>query len=321
MSITKESVDYFNNDNLAIEAWNNKYKGSNDLTPDDMHKRMAKKYYEIEEFYNKELDTITWNKLSHYGRHREALTEERIYNYFKNFKYIIPGGSIMASLGTSNLSSLSNCFVIDGPEDDYSSIIDTRKNQANIMKRRGGVGFDISKLRPNGALVNNAAKTSTGPISFMEGFSQTTNEVAQDGRRGALMLSIDINHPDVLDFINSKQDLAKITGANISVKTRKEFMKAVKNDEDYILRWPCDLDITLVDEQLEYNVLTDYSGIGYVKKVKAKDIWTALIKAAWKSAEPGILFWDNILNQDPAGLYSEYQPVSTNPLTPSGILK
>ena len=178
----------------------------------------------------------------------------------------------------------------------------------------GGVGIDISLLRPKDSNVNNAAKTSSGSVSFMDLYSEVSKLIGQEGRRAALMLSIDVNHPDVLDFITIKQDLSRVTGANVSVKTNAEFMRAVENDEDYILRYPCDWKInkeTFFTPNTD-KLMTDGNG-HYWKKVRAKQIWDKLIECAHKSAEPGILFWDNNLNQDPAAVYDEYIPVSTNP--------
>ena len=198
---------------------------------------------------------------------------------------------------------------------------------SQIYKRRGGVGVDLSSLRPNGAGVNNAAKTTGGVVPFMELYSQVTTTIGQNGRRGALMLSIDINHPDSPDFITSKQNLTKITGANISVKLNNEFKKAVENDGDYILRWPYDFDVTRIsidpiDKYASYNELKSVEWMddnnvihkAYIKKIRAKELWDSIIQCAWNSAEPGVLYWDTILDNDPASVYDKYKAVSTNPL-------
>lgn len=178
-----ETLKYFNNDDLAASTWYNKYAAPNENTPDDTHKRLAKEFYRIEQKYDTELDRESKLKLSSYGYSRKKLSYDDIYNLFKDFKYVIPGGSVLSGCGTGELVSLSNCFVIGSPEDSYAEIMKTRNFQVQLMKRRGGVGYDLSKLRPKGAFVNNAAKTSTGAASFMDVCSDITNEVAQNGRR------------------------------------------------------------------------------------------------------------------------------------------
>ena len=213
-------LEYFQGDELAAGVWLSKYAQEGETTPDDMHKRLAKEFAKVEDKYvetDKDFgkDTKLYS-LSDYGKTRKHLTEDSIYNFFKDFKYIIPQGSIMAQLGSKSIGSLSNCFVIGEPHDSYGGIFQKDQEMAQLMKRRGGVGLDISTLRPAGVHTSNAAKSSTGAISFMHRFSNTTREVAQNGRRGALMLSIDINHPDVLEFIEVKRDLTQVTGANIS---------------------------------------------------------------------------------------------------------
>jgi len=259
----------FPNDELAKSVWKSKYAQDNETHYDQMHKRMAKEFARIEYNY-KEIEWKPGNQqnLSNYGKslHKRlhAATpkdiNDHIYELFKDFKYIIPQGSIMSNLGNKAVTSLSNCFVIGQPTDSYGGICKKDEEMVQLMKRRGGVGLDLSTLRPAKTKVSNAAKTSTGVVSFMHRYSNSTREVAQDGRRGALMLSIDINHPDSLDFIKIKRDLSQVTGANISVKISEEFMKAVENDEDYLLRFPCnvydrvDKSIQLLPT-LEYNKL------------------------------------------------------------------
>lgn len=297
-------LTYFNGDEMASSTWQNKYAVPGEETPDDMHKRMAKEFAKIEAQYTKD---------------ELVLSENDIYELFKDFKYIIPGGSVMASLGTNKLTSLSNCFVIDRPADSYSSIMNTKRDQANLMKRRGGVGTDLSYLRPRGSAVNNSANYSTGAASFMEGFSQTTTEVAQGGRRGALMLSMHINHPDIQEFIEAKQDLTKITGANISVQVTDEFMKAVREDKDYILTYPIDFKLSenVNVSKLEYDKLISINSqekhYGYIKRVKAKELWNKLMQCAHNTAEPGILFIDRIHNYSPDGVYPNFKAIGTNP--------
>ena len=224
----------------------------------------------------------------------------------------------MAILGKEGLSSLSNCFVIEGPEDSIASIMMQCNNQAQLMKYRGGVGFDISELRPNGATVNNSAKSSTGAASFMDLFSNVTNTIAQNGRRGALMLTMNVNHPDIEEFIVKKQDLTKVTGANVSIQITDEFMVAVEHDCDYILSWPVNITKLLVPEEiniddLEYDVLTEVLPSVYFKRVKAKKIWDKLTKCAWKSAEPGLIYIDRIHDYSPDGNYPMFRAISTNP--------
>lgn len=320
--MTEDLLKYFNGDELAASTWLNKYawKDSNgnplEKTPEDMHKRMALEFARIEAKYRK--DNLKDLPLSDYGKERKLPGSLEIFNLFDKFKYVIPGGSIMASLGTDSLTSLSNCFVIGSPKDSYSSIMHSRTEQVHLMKRRGGVGYDLSELRPSGAPVSNAAGSATGPSSFMEVCSGITKEVAQDGRRGALMLTLDIRHPDSLQFIEMKQDLTKVTGANVSVKVPNGFMEAVEKDQDYLLRWP----VTKVFTQefpttFEYGMLTPVKHgdgtVTYVKKVRAKELWDSLIHCAWNTAEPGILFIDRMHKYSPDGVYPEARAISTNP--------
>lgn len=293
-------LEYFNGDELAATTWRNKYAAEGEENPDDTHRRMAKEFARIEQKYP------------------HPMSEEEIYELFKNFKYVIPGGSVMAGLGTGSLVSLSNCFVLGNPKDSYASIMKVRNQQVQLMKRRGGVGYDLSDLRPRGAKVNNAAKTSTGAASFMEVSSDITNEVAQNGRRGALMLSMDINHPDIEEFIEKKQDLSKVTGANISTKVGDEFMQAVENDKNYILRFPVDESVPqgLMIEEMPYNELWFFSDDDHsnsFKKIKARELWNTLMHCAWNTAEPGIMFKDRMINYSPDGVYPEFRMVSTNP--------
>lgn len=327
MSIT---LEYFHGDELASSTYLNKYALKDkegkvlEESPDDMHKRLAKEFARIEEHYRYNKRDGDSLKLSHYGYVRSQLDEEAIYKLFKDFGKVIVGGSVMQGLGSGKPVSLSNCFVCKSPEDSYESIMLIRNYQAQLMKRRGGVGYDLSLLRPNGAKVDNSANTSTGPVSFMDVNSAITNEVAQGGRRGALMLSIDIRHPDSLDFITKKQDLTKVTGANISVQVPDSFMEAVINDNDYIQTFPIgcfdgfkEYDLPMFNS-LEYNKLYQFydSQLNkqiYAKRIKAKELWDILMKCAWNSAEPGILFKDKIINFSPDGVYDKHRAISTNP--------
>jgi len=275
--VLKASIEYFNGDELAATTWMNKYAMTDndgefvESSPDDMHNRMAKEFARIENDY-----TL---------RQRGPLTEEKIYNLFKRFGYIIPQGSVMSSLGNHyKLASLSNCIVVPEMHDSYGGVFYTDQQLAQLFKRRCGVGVDISNLRPSGSKVSNAAGSTSGAVSFMNRFSNTTREVAQNGRRGALMLSMDIAHPDVEDFITIKQDLQKVTGANISIRLSDEFMKAVDNNTEYTHRWPIDSD-----------------NPKFTKTIKAKELWDTIIKCAHNTAEPGLIFWPG------------YKNTSTNP--------
>lgn len=328
-----EVLEYFNGDELAASVWPNKYKLTSpdgsfaESTPDDMHRRMAKPFAQMESSYIDHRPMSVTEKafweLSEYGRSRPKLTEEIIYKLFSRFSHIVPQGSIMSQLGNPySIGSLSNCFVLGQPKDSYGGICKKDEEMVHLMKRRGGVGIDLSTLRPNSTLVRNAAKTSTGAASFMHRYSNSTREVAQAGRRGALMLSMDIRHPDVLEFITAKQDLSQVTGANISVMIRDEFMEAVQRDGDYLLRFPCDndfygkADISMM-EHMPYNDLitesTAHGPVAYYKKVKAKEYWDKIIECAWSSAEPGIMFIDRHWNYSPDGIYPQYRGVTTNP--------
>lgn len=315
-------LEYFKGDELAASTWRNKYAAEGELNPNDTHRRLAREFSRIENNYDWDIPNVNARRLSNYGYQRPNLDEEAIYQLFKDFKYIIPGGSVMSGCGTGALVSLSNCFVLGSPKDSYAEIMKTRSQQAQLMKRRGGAGYDLSQLRPRGAKVNNAAKSSTGAASFMDVCSDITNEVAQNGRRGALMLSMNINHPDIEEFITKKQDLTKITGANISVKVNDEFMKAVENNEDYFLRWPINQDLSYFSKDYldcPYNVLVyleDHkrnNEIFYIKKIKAKELWNTLMHCAWNTAEPGIMFEGAMHNYSPDGVYSNFRMISTNP--------
>lgn len=302
--VLQNCVAYFDGDELAASTWMNKYamKDKNkkflELTPADMHLRMAKQFARIEKEYKEKSHLNgSFKYLSKYGQEREFLDERKIYSYFKDFKYIIPQGSVMSSLGNPHvIASLSNCIVLPEIYDSYGGIFYTDQQLAQLFKRRCGVGIDISTLRPAGMSVSNAAGTTTGAVSFMERFSNTTREVAQNGRRGALMITIDIAHPDVEQFITVKQDLSKVTGANISIRLSDEFMNAVSNNTDYTLRWPIDA-----------------AKPKYTKVVKAKELWNTIIKCAHNTAEPGLIFWDRQHYYSTSSVYPGFKNVSTNP--------
>lgn len=283
------SVDYFNGDELAARVWVNKYalKDSDgnvyELTPDAMHHRLAKEIARIEQKYS------------------NPLSEEEIFQLLKDFKYIVPQGGPMSGIGNDlQVASLSNCFVIgnDGKSDSYGGIMKIDQEQVQLMKRRGGVGHDLSHIRPSGSPVKNSALTSTGLVPFMERYSNSTREVAQDGRRGALMLSVSVKHPDAESFIDAKTEQGKVTGANVSVKIDDEFMRAVERGENYVQQYPIDAQNPV-----------------YTKETDARKLWSKIVHNAWKSAEPGILFWDTVIRESIPDCYADlgYRTVSTNP--------
>ena len=285
----EETLKYFKGDDLAARVWVTKYalKDSDgniyEKTPDDMHHRIASEIARVEKKYP------------------NPLSETEIFDLIKNFKYIIPQGSPMTGIGNNfQIASLSNCFVIGNgtDSDSYGSIMKIDEEQVQLMKRRGGVGHDLSYIRPKGSAVKNSALTSTGLAPFMERYSNSTREVAQDGRRGALMLSVSINHPDSEDFINAKLEQGKVTGANISVRIDDEFMKAVKSDSEYVQKYP-----------------VFSKNPKFTKSIFAEDLWKKIVYNAWKSAEPGILFWDTILKESIPDCYADlgFETISTNP--------
>ena len=287
--VLKASTEYFNGDALAANVWMNKYALKDsagniyELTPEEMHRRLASEINRIEQKYP------------------DSLSEEEIFEVLDRFTYIVPAGSPMAGIGNNfQVSSLSNCFVIgnEGDSDSYGGIMNIDQEQVQLMKRRGGVGHDLTHIRPSGSPVKNTALTSTGVIPFMERYSNSTREVAQDGRRGALMLSIGIKHPDAENFIDAKMEQGKVTGANVSVKLDDEFMKAVKENKSYKQQFPINSAKPL-----------------YEKEINAWDLWKKIIHNAWSSAEPGILFWDTVINESIPDNYAEYgfETVSTNP--------
>lgn len=316
-----ELLDYFKQDELAASVWLGKYALKNregvvvEKTPHDMHLRMAKELARAEKNYKQtpELDSITWNNLSHFGRHLDVIDEEFIMKYFEFFKYIVPQGSIMSALGNFyKLQSLSNCFVIPSPLDSYGGIFKTDQEIAQLEKRRGGVGTNLNTLRPDDTPVLNAAGTSTGAHSFMDRYSNTTREVAQNGRRGALMLLMSVLHPDIFKFVGKKKDRTKVTGANISVQLTNQFLQAVKEDEDFICRFPIDNDSRPALTDLEYNILTPYLE-GYVMKIKARELFNEIVLNAWDNAEPGLAFMDTVVNYSPEGVYEQFRPIASNP--------
>jgi len=283
------SLQYFKGDDLAARVWVNKYALKDsygaiyEATPDDMHRRIAKEIARIEQLYT------------------NPLSEDEIFDLIRNFKYIIPQGSPMTGIGNPfQIASLSNCFVIgnNGSSDSYGGIMKIDQEQVQLMKRRGGVGHDLSHIRPKGSPVKNSALTSTGIVPFMERFSNSTREVAQDGRRGALMLSVAIRHPDSEDFINAKMEQGKVTGANVSVRIDDEFMKSVESGNPYVQQYPVKSDNPT-----------------HQKEIDASALWKKIVHNAWRSAEPGILFWDTIIRESVPDSYADlgYETISTNP--------
>jgi ribonucleoside-diphosphate reductase alpha chain len=283
------SIQYFKGDELAARVWANKYALKDSFgnlfekTPDDMHRRLAREIHKVEKKY------------------KNPLSEQLIYNVLKDFKYIVPQGGPMTGIGNDyQIASLSNCFVIgnDGSSDSYGGIMKIDQEQVQLMKRRGGVGHDLSHIRPKGTPVLNSALTSTGVVPFMERYSNSTREVAQDGRRGALMLSISIKHPDSGKFIDAKLESGKVTGANVSVKLTDDFMRAVEEKTLFRQQYPINSD-----------------NPRFSKDIDAGQLWSKIIHNAWKSAEPGVLFWDTIIRESVPDCYADmgYATVSTNP--------
>jgi len=287
--VIQSATEYFSGDELAASVWLNKYALKDsagnlyERTPDDMHRRLASEIARVESKYS------------------NSLSESEVYDLLKDFKYIVPQGGPMTGIGNPfQIASLSNCFVIGnkGVADSYGGVMKIDEEQVQLMKRRGGVGHDLSHIRPKGSPVMNSALTSTGIVPFMERYSNSTREVAQDGRRGALMLSVSVKHPDAEHFVDAKMDGTKVTGANVSVKITDNFMKAVKENKDFPQQYPI-----------------EGSNPTYTTETNAKNLWDKIIHNAWKSAEPGILFWDTVINESVADCYADlgFKTVSTNP--------
>jgi len=287
--VVKAATEYFKGDELAANVWVNKYALKDsagniyEQTPDDMHRRLASEIARVETKYP------------------NPMSEDEVYALLKDFKYIVPQGGPMTGIGNNfQIASLSNCFVIGnkGMADSYGGVMKIDEEQVQLMKRRGGVGHDLSHIRPKGSPVMNSALTSTGIVPFMERYSNSTREVAQDGRRGALMLSVSIKHPDAEGFIDAKMDGTKVTGANVSVKITDDFMDAVVNDTSYTQQYP-----------------VEGGESAFKKDINAKHLWSKIVHNAWKSAEPGILFWDTVTRESIPDCYADlgFKTVSTNP--------
>ena len=283
------SLEYFKGDELAARVWVNKYAVKDSFgniyekSPEDMHWRIANEVARVE------------------AKYPNALSSQELFDLLDHFKYIVPQGSPMTGIGNDyQIASLSNCFVIglDGSADSYGAIIRIDEEQVQLMKRRGGVGHDLSHIRPKGSPVKNSALTSTGLVPFMERYSNSTREVAQDGRRGALMLSVSIKHPDSESFIDAKMTEGKVTGANVSVKLDDEFMQAAVEGKPYTQQYPIDSPNPMVS-----------------KEIDASALWKKIVHNAWKSAEPGVLFWDTIIRESVPDCYADlgFRTVSTNP--------
>ncbi|MBQ9176216.1 MAG: ribonucleoside-diphosphate reductase, adenosylcobalamin-dependent, partial [Bacteroidaceae bacterium] len=269
--VYRASLEYFDGDQLAANVWANKYALKDSFgniyekSPADMHRRIAAEIARIEHNYP------------------NPMSEDEVFALLDHFRYIVPAGSPMTGIGNDfQVASLSNCFVIglDGPSDSYGAIIRIDEEQVQLMKRRGGVGHDLSHIRPKGSPVKNSALTSTGIVPFMERYSNSTREVAQEGRRGALMLSVSIKHPDAESFIDAKMTEGKVTGANVSVKITDEFMNAAINGQKFVQQYPINSSNPLMS-----------------KEIDAASLWKKIVHNAWKSAEPGVLFWDTILRE------------------------
>lgn len=283
------TLKYFDGDELAAKVWTTKYALKDsygniyELTPDDMHHRIAGEIARIE------------------SKYKNPLTEDEIFEVMRDFRYIVPQGSPMSGIGNDfQVGSLSNCFVIglDGEPDSYGGVLRIDEEQVQLMKRRGGVGHDLSHIRPKGTPVKNSALTSTGLVPFMERYSNSTREVAQDGRRGALMMTVSIKHPEAEAFIDAKMETGKVTGANVSVRIDDDFMNAAVNNGTYRQQYP-----------------TDSAVPSIVKDIDAAALWGKIIHNAWKSAEPGVLFWDTIVRESVPDCYADlgFRTISTNP--------
>jgi len=287
--VKQATLEYFNQDNLATNVWMTKYALKNkegqfvEKTPDDMHNRLADEFARMEEKFGGKM----------------AMQRDEIYELLKGFNYIVPQGSPMMGIGNDYVNvSLSNCVVIDSPKDNISSIMDSGKHLANLFKRRCGVGLDISELRPENAPVNNSAGTTTGAWSFADFYSYVCRMIGQNGRRGALMITMDVRHPDIQQFVAMKHDLTKVTGANVSVKISDDFMKAVENKDKFTLQFPVESDNPKI-----------------VKEIEATDLWDLIVESATKTAEPGLMMWDNIISTLPAESYADvgFKTITTNP--------
>lgn len=277
-----EIQEWLNGNQLSLDIWNKKYRNEDES---------------FEEFLD-----------------RVCVEQEDIKELIRSKKFIF-GGRILANRGIrGKKGSLSNCYVLPAPEDNLESILECAKQMARTFSYGGGVGIDLSNLRPRGATAHNAAKESSGPVSFMDLYSQVTQTISQNGRRGATMISLNINHPDIEEFIDCKTDLERVKYANISVRVTDEFMQAVENDEEYILKWPCNADVHADPSTMPYNKLIPIAeGKAYIKKVRARKLFNKLVKNNWDYAEPGILYWNRIEEYNMLDNVNEFKYAGVNP--------
>ena len=292
-------MQYFNDDVFVSSVWKSKYAAPGEETPEQTHKRLATEFAKVR--FSKD-SSVSVEDL-----------EKEFYSLFEHYKKIIPAGRVQAGLGVDeSYRSLSNCLRLPPPEDSYSSIMLTDTMLVSAAKRGNGYGVGLSKLRPAGAVTTNASRTSTGVVLFGNRYSNSTHEVGQEGRRGACLLDLDIKHPDSPRFATAKLDKTSLTGANISFKMFDDFIAAVKNEEDYVLRFPVDADITSIDTStLKYGELTQIGNI-YLRKIKAAELWKESIHSVWADGCPGLQFWENVIGYDPASVYEDYQIDGTN---------
>lgn len=324
--IESKLLEYYEGDEYPAKVWRDKYSVKNlagevqENTPDDMHVRLATEVFNMEKQVCLRRKNYDKKNLSILGRKLEDDFDfEKILKLFKNFSNIIPQGSIMSMLGNIyKVGSLSNCFVIPPPEDSYGGIMKTDERLVQLMKRRGGVGLHISTLRPTNSIVTNAAGSSTGAVSFMHRFSNTTREVAQNDRRGALMLLIHCLHPEIFDFVKIKSDLTKVTGANVSTMLTDIFMKAVEADTDFICKFPVDVELSENTnfDNYEYNKIVEYKEEEIkcqIMKIRALELFNLIVDMAHANGEPGIAFIDRVHNYSPDGVYELFRAIACNP--------
>lgn len=352
--VYKETLKYFDNEEMPTKVWINKYRQKGERTPQDRFKAIAKEFAETQaNSFCKQISKLTAKELGNLSDNGKNKFKQLIEVYYKfgkegvfnelkkhyetlfgKFEHSIGGGSVLQGIGANNYSSLSNCFVMGQPYDSYVGIIEKENEIINTMKRRGGNGIDVSTLRPKYAPIHNQAHHSTGPMLFVERYEHGTREVAQDARRGALMITMNILHPDSMDFINAKQEDGKLSGCNMSLQIPNEFMEAVENDSEIFLRFPCNipfenflistyskekLDELKLGELIATSYVTNKYGSnselkqGFLRKIKAKEYWDRLIHCAWYMAEPGLMFKDNHEDYAPDSVYPQYKGVTTNP--------
>lgn len=313
----KELLEYYAGDEFPADVWKGKYAIRFhpiwELEPTAMHIRMSVELSRIEMNYS-----VSYHSDTSEIYKKIIASESTTYpiKYLQRYKYIIPQGSIMTMLGNPyTIGSLSNCFVIPSPLDSYGGIFKTDQEIAQLEKRRGGVGTNLNSLRPEDTTVMNAAGTSTGAHSFMDRYSNTTREVAQNGRRGALMLLMSCEHPDIFKFVTKKSDLTRVTGANISVQLTDKFMEAALKNQDFYCFFPFSgnqIETYVETTSISYNQLTRI-GSKMVMKIKAKELMDLIVEMAWSNGEPGVAFMDTVVGYSPEGVYEQFRPVASNP--------